>query len=466
MTEQHAQLAALRHQAEIAAQQGDVAQALALAQAALEHAPDDPASLHHLAATHYWLTGDDSAGLAAVTAALQRGAGPATAALAHALAQRQARHRAIAARYPAIISLLAGNARSRRPARGGRLRVAQITQSMAIGGVERWIVSLLRYLDRTRCEPVVILLKEGGPLLDAARATGAAVHLVPLFDAADRLNLNAFDELVALLATCDVAHTHYGGGDTLAYQAALLAEVPVIVETLQWLCTSFARHADALICPTQAVRAMQVFKERVVLVPLGVDLEDFDPAVPDTLGLPRPVVGRVSRLVEEKDPRTFVHAAALVAQLRPEVRFVLVGDGPLRTELEHLASDLGAPITFTGTRADVAGVLRGMDIFAYTPLGDSFGLVVAEAMAMGLPVVCTPAGALRDLVVHGQNGFLVPPRDPPALAAAILHLLDDPLLRERMGRIGRRWAETRFSAAASAAQHVKLYERLAAQTRP
>lgn len=463
--ERRAQATALGHQAREAAERGRVAQALACARAACDLAPDDPDPLLLLAQLHYWLTGDDEAGLAAVAAARQRGDRPRAVLLGQALAQRRARHQAIASRYPEIAGLLAGAPRPRRPARPGRLRVAQITQTMAVGGVERWIVTLLRYLDRARCEPVLILLKEGGPLLDAARATGAEVRLIPVIDVADGFDVAAFDDLVALLATCDVAHTHYGGGDTIAYQAALLAHVPAIVETLQWLCTSFAHQADALICPTRAVLDMQVAKERTVSLPLGVDLATFDLTTPNTLGLPRPVVGRVSRLVPEKDPTTFVHAAALIAHERPDARFALVGDGPLRPELEHLAAQLGVAITFTGTRADVAGVLRGMDVFAYTPLGDSFGLVVAEALAMGLPVVCSPAGALRDLVVDGQNGLLVPQQNAPALAAAVLHLLEDQPLRERMGRIGRRWAETRFSAAAIAARHMDLYERLAAQTR-
>ncbi|MBI4504270.1 MAG: glycosyltransferase [Chloroflexi bacterium] len=463
--ERRAQAAALCHQASAAENRGDAAQALALAQAAHDLVLDDPEPLVALAHLHYWLTGDDEAGLAAAAAALQRRAGPRAALLGRALAQRRARHWAIATRHPEIADLLADPTRPRRPARTVRLRAAQISISMAVGGVERWIVTLLRYLDKARCEPVLVLLKEGGPLLDAARAVGAEVRLVPVIDAADRLDPGAFGDLVALLATCDVAHTHYGGGDTVAYQAALLAHVPVIVETLQWLCSSFARQADALVCPTHAVLDMQVAKERAVLLPLGVDLADFDPATTNTLGLPRPVVGRVSRLVHEKDPATFVQAAALIAQARPDVHFAIAGDGPLRPELEDRAAQLGVDIAFLGTRADVAGVLRGMDVFAYTPLGDSFGLVVAEALAMALPVVCSPAGALRDLVVDGQNGLLVPPQDPAALAAAVLRLLDDPPLCERMGRIGRRWAETRFSAAAIAARHVALYGRLAAAAR-
>lgn len=460
---------ALLRQAHAAAIRGDAARAVALAEDACDLAPADPRGPLKLADVHYALTGDDAAGLTAVAEAQRRGAGPAGDQLAGLLTERQTHRSAIAALYPELAAILSAPERPRRPARRGRLRVAHVVHRWGVGGIERWMANLLRYLDDSQCERFLVLLTDPGPnpgyLFCEAQASGATPRIWPVVDAAGRLDASAFRALVAFLETCDVAHTQYAGFDTLPYLSALLARVPVLVETVQYLGSSLARQADAIICPSHALFMRQAAKERAILVPLGIDLARFHPNRPATLGLPRPVVGCVCTLAAHKDPVTFVEAAALVSRVRPGVRFVMVGDGPMRTQLEALARARDVSVTFTGRRDDVEGVLQGMDIFAYTPLIESFGLAPIEAMAMGLPVVCAPLGGLRDFVVDGQNGLLVPPRDPHALAAAIVSLLDDPPLRERMGRVGRRWAETRFSAEVLAARHVELYRALADQTR-
>ncbi|HYZ78543.1 MAG TPA: glycosyltransferase [Gaiellaceae bacterium] len=186
------------------------------------------------------------------------------------------------------------------------------------------------------------------------------------------------------------------------------------------------------------------------VIPLGIDLDRFDGAEPALVG-DRPLVGNVARLAPQKDHRTLVEAARLV----PEAEFVVVGDGELREELERLAE--GLRVTFLGARDDVPELLASFDVFAFPSLFEGLCLAVIEAQAAGVPVVATPVGGIRETVVDGETGLLVPTRDPPALAAAIRRLLEDRPAAEAMAIEARRRVRERFSTERMVEATLHLY---------
>ena len=190
------------------------------------------------------------------------------------------------------------------------------------------------------------------------------------------------------------------------------------------------------------------------VVPLGIDLDRFDSPRP-ALEKQRPLVGTVARLAPQKDHRTLVAAARLV----PEAEFVVVGNGELRGELERLAE--GLPVRFLGARGDVPELLASFDVFALPSLYEGLCLAVIEAQAAGVPVVATPVGGIRDTVVDGETGLLVPTRDPTALAAAIRRLLDDRPAAEAMAAEAKRRVRERFSVERMVEETLALYGGLA-----
>ena len=186
------------------------------------------------------------------------------------------------------------------------------------------------------------------------------------------------------------------------------------------------------------------------VVALGIDLDRFDGARP-ALRSERPLVGNVARLAPQKDHRTLIEAARLV----PEADFVVAGDGELRHELERQAA--GSRVRFLGARDDVPELLASLDVFAFPSLFEGLCLAVIEAQAAGVPVVATPVGGIRETVVDGETGLLVPTGDPGGLAAAIRRLLEDRPAAEAMAAEAKRRVRERFSIERMLDETLRLY---------
>lgn len=215
---------------------------------------------------------------------------------------------------------------------------------------------------------------------------------------------------------------------------------------------------------------------QVVVIPNGIDLARLaGPTSPEAaaalrreFGLPaeRRVVITVGRLAPNKGQQHLVAAAPAVLARFPAVHFLLVGEGEARPALTAQIAALGLEghVTLAGRRDDVPALLRGSDVFVFPSLAEGFALALLEALAVGLPVVATRVGGAEEAITSGENGFLVPPGDPEALAAALIALLDlSPTALAAMRAAARR-AATRFDLRHTAAQTLALYRRLSHRT--
>jgi glycosyltransferase involved in cell wall biosynthesis len=206
----------------------------------------------------------------------------------------------------------------------------------------------------------------------------------------------------------------------------------------------YRRGADAYIAISQGVRDVLVgggvAPERISVAPSGIDLARYD-AVRDPgylraefrLRDGERVVGNVAALAPHKSQADLLRAAALVRARRRDVRFFVVGEGALRGELEALARTLGVDeaVVFTGFRTDALELIRLFDVFVMSSYLEGLGTSIMDAQCLGIPVVATRTGGIPEIVEDGVSGLLVPPRDPPALAAALARMLDDDALRKR-----------------------------------
>ncbi len=185
-------------------------------------------------------------------------------------------------------------------------------------------------------------------------------------------------------------------------------------------------------------------------------------AVRGRLGL-RPsdqLLAVVATFKEQKGHRYLLEAATLLGDRRPDLHLLLIGDGELRTALEERTRALGLAerVHFLGTRRDVPELLAASDGFVLPSLWEGLSVALVEAMAGALPVVATRVSGTNQVMVDGETGWLVPPADPAALAAAIEALLADPKEAAARGDRARRRVEKLFSAQKQARDHLALFE--------
>jgi glycosyltransferase involved in cell wall biosynthesis len=254
---------------------------------------------------------------------------------------------------------------------------------------------------------------------------------------------------------CLVVHTFHGHVLTGYFRPATNAAVRLVERAL-------ARVTDRVvtISPRQYDDIVTRFRiadaARTTVVPLGLDLDrlarlgPLAPHLRGRFGMPERavIVGYAGRFVAIKDLATLVRAFARVASARPDARLLLAGDGPLRPEIDGLiaALSLQTQVHLAGWIDDLAALYATIDICALSSLNEGTPVAVIEAMAAAKAVVATRVGGVADIVEHGRTGLLVPPRNPEALADAMIRLAADPGERSRMGAAGREAVVGRFSA--------------------
>jgi len=234
------------------------------------------------------------------------------------------------------------------------------------------------------------------------------------------------------------------------------------------------RQVDAFICASDAIARLLtqggLEASRVHTVHEGIDVERVAHATPVNvhaeLWLPAhaPLVINIGALVDHKGQRHLVDAAALVVREVPDARFVILGEGPLRQALEHQVRHLRLDkhVFLPGFRVDVLGWLKGADVFVMPSEMEGLGTSILDAMAAGVPVVGSATGGIPEVVDDGTTGRLVPPGDAPALAEALVRLLRDAALRERLGQAGWARVRERFTVERMIEGTRRVYRQLAA----
>ena len=338
---------------------------------------------------------------------------------------------------------------------------------------------------RARGHRVVVAAHPDGEL---RRRLGDLVDVIPLAPRGE-VDLPAAWRLSRVLRDLqpDVVHAHDPHGVAAAAAAlpiaALACRPPLVAARrvdFHLKGNSFSRwkyrQVDCFIAASDAIRSMLVEDgvpaARALTVHEGVDLERVAGIAPlnvrEQYWFPPHslVVGNIAALVPHKGQKHLIDAAALVVREMPEARFLILGEGELRASLEqqirHL--HLGQHVLLGGFRTDVLAVLKGLDLFVMSSVTEGLGTSLLDAMAAGRAVVATRAGGIPEVVVHGETGLLVPPRDPGSMAAAIVEVLRDPARRRRYGEAGLTRVGACFSVNRMVEATLEVYARLAGTT--
>lgn len=364
-------------------------------------------------------------------------------------------------------------------------RVLFLIDELDVGGTEQQILELVKRIDRRRYEPIVCCFRPGKVSAEIA-ASGVRVIEIPKRGKVDPRFVLTLARMMRR-EHIDLLQAYLFTANTWGRLAARIARVPIIVTSernvdmweemyKQRLGVWLDRWTQRTIGNSEAVgdylAGKGITRDKIRVIYNGVDTSRFDgPVDPhatrEELGIPahHVVIGHLARLEPQKDPRTFLAAAAIVAKRNPNVSFLVVGGGSLKADLEREAKTLGLTdrMIFTGPRRDVPRLLAACDMSVLSSVKEGMSNTVMESMAAGRPMVATSVGGNPELIRDGETGFLVPTRDPQAIAEGLQRIIDDPALAKSMGLQAKARMAERFSVEAMVSETERLYDELVAE---
>lgn len=360
------------------------------------------------------------------------------------------------------------------------------------GGAEQQLLELVRGIDKSRFEPVVVTLYPGGPLDEQVREVAGA-ELITL-NRRGKYDFHIIGKVLGLLRRrqVDIVQPFLTPATFFGMLPAVIGRTRVKVVTQRsglsegnrmgysiYLAVEdfLTRFADCVVANSEAGRRYLVERgiapSKIIVIYNGINTERLTPD-PHRVGQIRAqlgisgegrIVGITARLHPAKDHATFLRAAKIVSERVPETRFAIVGHGKERRQLEELAAQLGVShvVRFLGYQRDIGSYISAYDVACLSSKGvEGCSNVTLEAMALGKPVVVTDIGGNRELVEPGITGFVVPAESPREMANAILTCLEDLDQALEMGRRARSLALNRFTQERMVNEYQALYEELIA----
>jgi glycosyltransferase involved in cell wall biosynthesis len=374
-----------------------------------------------------------------------------------------------------------------------RIKLLFVITKLELGGAQKQLLSLIAHLGKERFQIFLFVGQEGLLLSEALSIKGVTIIKSRCLERA----INPIKDLLALIEiycfvkknNIEIIHTHSSKAGILGRLAARLAKTKVVIHTVHgwsfndyqpalvrgifiWLERFSARYTHKIIVVSHYDKQKGLNnrigeEDKYRLIRYGIDYKDFSNSgknarqglgiKPDDLA-----VGMIACFKPQKSPMDFIRLAFLVKKSLPEVKFILVGDGVLRKRIERLIGKLNLKreVVLTGWRKDISGILSAIDVFVLTSLWEGLPITVLEALASSKPVVATHTGGIREIVVEGKTGFLVPPGNMELMSEQLIVLLKNEKLRKQIGLEARKSLDSNFKLENMVNATCALYENL------
>lgn len=348
-------------------------------------------------------------------------------------------------------------------------------------GGQRQSFFLAKRLKNLGC-PFRFYVQPKSPLFIKAKAAGLPVFPIRV---RNELDLAAITRLALAMKRkkCQLVHFHDAHAAAVGAAAASLAKVPlrIISRRVDFPLNKnylsrlkYTKDIDLIIAISQGVKKvlMQsgIDSRKIKVIPSGIDYTPFEEAVDSdylrqelSFAADDFLVGIVAHLADHKGHKYLIEATKILKGKAPKIKVIIVGEGPLRLELgkQVKATEVEDMVFFMGFREDIPQILGSLDLFVLSSKTEGMGSSIMDAMASRLPVVATKVGGIPEVVVNEKTGLLVPPKNPAALADAILRLYNDRSLAKSLGEKGFEVVHAKFSADGMAGKIVREYKRLA-----
>jgi len=352
------------------------------------------------------------------------------------------------------------------------MKIAHLICPMKLYGKEKWLLALLRHLDRSRCASLVIPLidAESFPLADVLRRYGIEYRTVMV---SGRFSYRGIREIVGFVKSegIDILHSHDYKSDLFALAARCGVRVKLVSTPHGWSNERDAKLQCYQILDQMALGMFDhvvplsthvdkslkfVRRARRTMIKNFIDVTDI--AVTDTVD--ETLVSYVGRLTALKRVEDAI--AALAYTKDPALRLQVIGDGPLADDLRRLATRLGVEkrVSFLGFRSDALPLLGASAALVLPSLTEGTSRILMEAMAMGKPVIGTDVRGINNLIEHDVTGILVPVKDPRSIARALDRVTADRVYSRSIGNAARDSIVKNRSAAVIVKEYERLYERV------
>ena len=367
-------------------------------------------------------------------------------------------------------------------------KILHIVEDLKVGGLEKVLASIVLSLDKKKYNVQVWCLARGGDTAQALIDKGISLKILNLESYYNPFNIIHLG-LAMKRERFQLIHAHGYFAGTFGRLAAILARVPVIIAHVHSTYYHYNKRnlliekflsvfTDRIICVSQAVERFvtvneRIRKEKTCLIYNAVDYPDSlingacKKHIRASLGTDAEaiIITIVASLTAHKGHGILLSAFQQVFMTHPSIRLLIIGDGPLREQLETAVQRqmMDTSIVFMGIRNDVLELLQVSDIFVLPSIiREGLGVALIEAMAVGLPIIGTDLGGIPEVIEDGENGFLVSPGSSEKLAEALKKLVNDQALRTGMGRRGRQIYEEKFTMPKMIRQIETLYDQLLA----
>lgn len=370
------------------------------------------------------------------------------------------------------------------------MQILHLISSNGLFGAERVVIELSKSLRLiNNCKPIVGVIKNlKNPHTEIAEEAKSNGLMTIVFPCKGKFDIKTISEIRKFMKRVQIDLIHCHGYKSNLY--GLLASkniLPTLTTNHNWLTwhwklkiycffdSLWIRHFDRIVAVSEEIkRSMlkyKIPKEKIKVIDNGIDIERFNKEIL-TKNIKREfginenvkVVGTIGSLKFEKGHTFLLRAAKEILNINKDVKFLFVGDGPLRKILEDETKNLGIEkdIIFTGLRNDIPELLSIMDIFVLPSVKEGLPMVILEAMASKKPVIATKVGGIPKVINNEENGILVEPKDVSALKHSIIDLMNNVSKMHRLAYEGYEKVKRNFSSDAMCKKYYDLYQELMA----
>jgi len=368
-----------------------------------------------------------------------------------------------------------------------REKILMLRSSTGVFGAERVILELAKGLTNSKFQPIIgVLENKSTSWADLATAAEKSDFQVKAFKCRKPFDLRTALQIRKFIKEHQIAtiHAHGYKANFYALMAVLFSKTSCVATCHPWTETDYSvkarlytfldklwlkRMDDIVAVSGQVQQQLLTHKITAEVIPNGIDIGRFNGHhkagdLRDSFGFSKSdiVIGTIGRLVPEKGYTFLLNCAKNICKKYSNAKFIFIGDGPLRDQLQQQVEELGlqSNVIFFGIRDDIPAIISVMNIFVLSSISEGFPMVLLEAMAAGKAIVATSVGEIPGIIVDGQSGLLVPASDSDALTTAVDILLSDKQKIAELATAAREEVLAKYSSTRMAELYMKHYEKL------